>query len=106
MAHLAMRNGADGEASANTLTVDRLLSAPLPTLLAEVGAEIVDAPTEYDDFEGVALKPRVGPIQVVLPTARSARHREAVARLIVGQLLGADITPPKSLDVRTYGGTR
>ena len=94
------------ENSPAPLTAARLLSTPLSALLAEVGAEIVDAPAEYDNFEGVALKPHVGPIQVVLPKARSARHRETMARLVVGQLLGADITPPASVDIRTFGGAK
>lgn len=107
MAHLAMRNDADGEAPAIPLTPDRLLSAPLPELLAEVDAEIVDAPSEFDGFEGVALKYHAGPIQVVLPKARSAAHRDSMARLVVGQLFGTDLGPlPASLEVRTYGGEK
>ncbi|MFJ6579276.1 hypothetical protein ACIQMY_25355 [Streptomyces sp. NPDC091368] len=91
--------------SSSTLTVDRLLTTPLPELLAEANAEIVDAPSEFDAFEGVALKPYVGPIQVFLPKARSAAHRDAMARLVVGQLFGTDLSPlPASLDVRTFGG--
>lgn len=87
------------------LTVDRLLSTPLPTLLAEVGAEIIDAPAEYDDFEGIAVRPHVGPIQVVLPKGRSSQYRETMARALVGRLCGTDLKPlPASLEVRTYGG--
>jgi hypothetical protein len=93
--------------NAQKMTSARILSTPLPELLAEVDAEIVDAPSEFDAFEGVALKYHAGPIQVVLPKARSAAHRDAMARLVVGQLFGADLGPlPASLEVRTYGGAK
>ncbi|MGW4050823.1 hypothetical protein ACWENA_08315 [Streptomyces sp. NPDC004779] len=108
MAHPAMRTDADTNVSANIpLTPARLLSAPLADLLAEVDAEVTDAPAEYDAFEGVAVKPHVGPIQIVLPKARSAAHRDAMARILVGRLLGADLAPlPSSLQVRMVGGVR
>lgn len=107
MAHLAMRTNADGDASANNpLTPARLLSAPLADLLAEANAEIVDAPSEFDAFEGVALRSPKGSIQVVLPKDRSARFRETMARRLVGQLLGADLLPMGALDAYTFGGVR
>ncbi|MFE7580763.1 hypothetical protein ACFU5Y_04245 [Streptomyces gardneri] len=107
MAHLAMRTNGNADIAATPLTVARLLSAPLPELLAEANAEIVDAPIEFDAFEGVALKPYAGPIQVFLPKARSAAHRDAMARLVVGRLFGANLAPlPTSLEVRTYGGAK
>ncbi|MBB4984996.1 hypothetical protein [Streptomyces nymphaeiformis] len=107
MAHLAMRNGADGEASANTLTVDRLLSAPLSKLLAEVNAEIVDTSVTDESFFGQVVKPRTGTALLCMPTGRSAFERDTVARILVGKLVGAPMRPvPPSLDVRTYGGTK
>ncbi|MFE0651024.1 hypothetical protein ACFVZH_20785 [Streptomyces sp. NPDC059534] len=95
------------ENSSSPLTTARLLSAPLPELLAEVGAEIIDAPAQYDSFEGVALRPQTGPIQVVLPKGRSAQYRDTMARALVGRLIGTDLKPlPASLEVRTFGGSR
>ncbi|GHG15213.1 hypothetical protein ACFFSH_39970 [Streptomyces filamentosus] len=89
------------------LTPARLLSVPLADLLAEVDAEVLDAPAEYDVFEGVALKPRSGRIQIVLPKARSAAHRDVMARVLVGRLLGTDLAPlPASLESRSFGGVR
>ncbi|MFD6360171.1 hypothetical protein ACFWFX_09990 [Streptomyces roseolus] len=96
-----------GNTPAAPLTPARLLSAPLADLLAEVDAEVLDAPAEYDAFEGVALKPRKGPIQIVLPKARSAAHRDVMARVLVGRLLGTELAPlPASLQSRTVGGVR
>ncbi|MFI8962076.1 hypothetical protein ACIGO8_08165 [Streptomyces sp. NPDC053493] len=83
----------------------RLFSAPLPELLAETNAEIIDAPAEYEHFEGVALRQSAGPIQVVLPKTQSPRERDAMARLLVGRLLGTPMLPlPTSLEARSFGG--
>ncbi|MER7623917.1 hypothetical protein [Streptomyces sp. NPDC126503] len=92
--------------NAESSTFARLLSAPLPELLAEANAEIMDAPSELEAFEGVALRSPKGSIQVVLPKARSARFRDTMARRLVGQLLGADLLPMSALDVHTFGGAR
>lgn len=99
-------NGTRVPATENNLTPARLLSAPLADLLVEANAEIVDAPSEFDAFEGVALRSPQGAIQVVLPKHRSARFRDTMARRLVGQVIGADLLPMAALDVRTFGGVR
>ncbi|MER7517810.1 hypothetical protein [Streptomyces sp. NPDC126499] len=92
-------------APALPLTPARLFSAPLSELLAETNAEIIDAPTEYEHFEGVALRQSAGPIQVVLPKKQSARERDTMARYLVGRLLGTPMLPlPASLEARSFGG--
>lgn len=92
---------------ATPLTVDRLLSAPLPELLAEVGAEIVDTQVSDPKFLGQVVKPRTGATLLAMPTGRSAFERDTVIRILVGKLVGAPLRPVSpSLDVRTYGGTR
>jgi hypothetical protein len=92
--------------AAQPLTVDRLLSAPLPELLAEVGAEIVDAPASDDTTLG-RLEGRLGAARLTMPAGRSAFERDTVARILVGKLLGAPMRPvPASLDVRTFGGEK
>lgn len=96
-----------GNTPATPLTVDRLLSAPLPELLAEVGAEIVDVPVDEDAFLGEAVQPRSGLTKFYMPAGRTAFERDTVARILVGKLVGAPMRPvPPSLDVRTYGGTK
>ena len=95
------------EKSSTPLTVDRLLSAPLPELLAEVGAEIVDTSVTDDTFFGQVVKPRTGTALLCMPKGRSAFERDTIARILVGKLVGAPMRPvPPSLDVRTYGGTK
>ncbi|MEU2236152.1 hypothetical protein [Streptomyces vietnamensis] len=93
--------------TANTLTVDRLLSAPLPELLAEVGAEIIDTSVTDETFFGEVVKPRTGRALLCMPTGRSAFERDTIIRILVGKLVGAPMRPvPPSLDVRTYGGAK
>lgn len=88
------------------LTVDRLLSAPLPELLAEVGAEIVETPTVDETMLG-KIEGRLGAARLRMPAGRSAFERDTVVRILVGKLVGAPMRPvPASLDVRTYGGVR
>ncbi|TXS22422.1 hypothetical protein EAO70_06055 [Streptomyces sp. adm13(2018)] len=92
-------------AASNTLTVDRLLSAPLPELLAEVGAQLIDAPAA-DDTLG-RIEGRLGAARLTMPTGRSAFERDTIARILVGKLVGAPMRPvPPSLDVHTYGGSQ
>lgn len=70
------------------ITTDRLLSAPLPVLLAEARAEIVEAPRHYPNFDGMVLGLHSGTSQLVLPKGRTVREREALARELVSKLLG------------------
>lgn len=88
------------------LTVDRLLSAPLSELLAEVGAEIIDAPTDDSTMLG-RIEGRPGAARLCMPTGRSPFERDTVARILVGKLVGAPMRPvPPSIEVNTYGGAR
>lgn len=77
-----------GNSSTPPLTPDRLLSAPLPELLTAANAEIVDTSVTDETFSGWVVKPHVGASLVVLPNGRSARERDAMVRILVGQLLG------------------
>ncbi|MET9728446.1 hypothetical protein [Streptomyces zaomyceticus] len=72
-------------------------------LLAEPGTEIVEAPSDYPNFDGVVLRRPSGPLQIVLPKGSPTRDREAAARRIVALMLGAQMIPLQS---GTYGGTQ
>ncbi|MFC8273779.1 hypothetical protein ACFUJR_14900 [Streptomyces sp. NPDC057271] len=90
-----------------TSTPARLVTAPLPELLAEANATVIIAPKRYDNFEGIAIAGQSGGNHIVLPRGRSARQRNTMARMLVGRLLGAEMAQlPASLEVRTYGGAR
>ncbi|PVC73492.1 hypothetical protein [Streptomyces sp. CS081A] len=78
-----------GEDRPTPLTVDRLLSAPLPELLASSGAEIIDSSIQDAGFYGAAVQRRDGGISLHLPTGRSAAERDIMARQLVGRLIVA-----------------
>lgn len=108
MANVVMRTSADANVSASKsspLTPARLFSVPLPELLAESNAEIVDSSITDAEFFGAAVQRRGEPIRLLLPTGRSARERDTMIRMLVGRLVGADLkTLPASLEARTFGG--
>ncbi|MFB9438059.1 hypothetical protein [Streptomyces showdoensis] len=94
-------------ATGTTLSTARLFSAPLPELLAEADAKIVESSIDDSDYYGAIVKPPVGPAIVCIPESRSAAERSVMARLLVGRLLGAPMLPlPSSVEARTFGGAR
>lgn len=113
MTHLVMRTNGDtnvsdhGPAAPSAPSSSRLITAPLPELLAEANAEIIDSSICDANFFGAAVQNRNGRISLHLPTGRSDRERDTMVRALVGRLVGADLKPlPASLEVRTYGGAR
>ncbi|MFC8009127.1 hypothetical protein [Streptomyces cinereoruber] len=78
-----------GNSPATPLTVDRLLSAPLPELLASSNAEIVDSSIQDAGFYGAAVHRRDGGISLHLPKGRSAAERDVMVRQLVGRLVSA-----------------
>jgi hypothetical protein len=89
MTHVVMRTNTDANASvikSSPLTIGRLLSAPLPELLETSGAEIIDSSITDAHFYGAAVQHRNGRIHLHLPTNRSARERDLMARTLVGRL--------------------
>ncbi|MEK9524043.1 hypothetical protein MIU24_32420 [Streptomyces venezuelae] len=72
-------------------------------LLAEPGTEIVEAPSYYPNFDGVVLRRSSGPLQIVLPKGHAAADREAAARRLIAQTLGANYFPQRS---GTFGGSQ
>ncbi|MEU2075451.1 hypothetical protein [Streptomyces sp. NPDC013489] len=76
-------------ATSSTLTIGRLLDAPLPELLATSGAEIIDSSITDAEFYGAAIQHRSGRIHLHLPADRSAQERDLMVRTLVGRLLVA-----------------
>lgn len=79
-------------ATAQPPSVAHLLSAPLPQLLDETGAQIVDSSIRDDEFLGAVAQRRNGPISIVLPAGRSCTEHDTMARYLLGKLLGSPIT--------------
>ena len=71
------------------LTIGRLLSAPLPELLATSGAEVIDSSITDAEFYGAAVQHRSGGIRLHLPANRTAEERDLMVRTLVGRVLAA-----------------
>lgn len=65
-------------------TVDHILGAPLPQLLAEHAAQIVEV-TSIDDhrFFGQLFEKRSGQVILAMPAGRTTRERDCVARMLL-----------------------
>ena len=82
----------------SAITTDHLLDAPLPQLLAELGAALVESSITDAAFYGAVVQRRDGQLILSMPVGRSAFERDTVARMLLGRALGIDSAPvPDSL---------
>ncbi|MFE4420397.1 hypothetical protein [Streptomyces sp. NPDC056817] len=72
-------------------TVDRLLDAPLPQLLAETGVEIVDSSIPDREFFGAAIQRKNGDFILAMPTGRSELEHDTMARYLLAQVFDVDL---------------
>lgn len=66
---------------------DRLLSAPLPHLLAEHGAVVKNVVTDDPTFFGSARRGEDGRIELAVPARRSRQNRDNLTRYLLDQIL-------------------
>lgn len=79
-------------------TVAHLHSAPLPQVLAELGAELIESSITDPKFFGAVTQHRDGRLFLSLPQGRDAAERDVVARALLGDVLGLPLSPlPRSL---------
>ncbi|WP_405944718.1 hypothetical protein [Streptomyces sp. NBC_00932] len=76
-----------------TLTAAHLLSAPLPDLLAEVGAQVIFSSIHDEVFFGAVTKCRDGRIALHRPADRPDWEWDAIARSLLGSALDVPLTP-------------
>lgn len=74
------------------VSTDHLLSAPLPQLLAEVGAELVESSITDEGFTGAAVVAE-GRVLLSMPPGRPDWERDAVARALLGDVLRVPLPP-------------
>jgi hypothetical protein len=80
-------------AHASSVTTDRLIDAPLPQLLAELGVELVDSSITDRTFFGALVERRDGTRLLSMPVGRSVFERDTAARMLLAEGLGLAAPP-------------
>ncbi|MEG8275741.1 hypothetical protein [Streptomyces sp. AHA2] len=73
------------------LSPDHLLDAPLPQLLAETGAEVVDSSITDREFFGAVVQHKNGDLLLAMPTGRSELEHDTIARYLLAQVFDIDL---------------
>lgn len=68
------------------------MSAPLPQLLAELDAVMVELDVD-DAFFGAVAQRRDGRIILAMPQGRPGYERDLIARSLLGNILDVDLSP-------------
>ncbi|WP_405948902.1 hypothetical protein OG588_22630 [Streptomyces prunicolor] len=76
-----------------TLSVDHLMDAPLPQLIAELHVELTEAGITDAGFTGYAYVSR-DEVVVALPPNRSEFEHDCIARYLIGSVFHVDGMPP------------
>jgi hypothetical protein len=72
-------------------SVERLLDAPLPSLLADLGAELVESSITDSTFIGALLELPDGSLVLSMPSGRPRLERDCVARAMLGRAVGVPL---------------
>lgn len=68
-------------------TVDHLMDAPLPQLLAELTVEIVASTITDVGFFGAVVQRKTGELYLSMPLGRSELEHDTIARYLIAQAL-------------------
>ncbi|MGW5210031.1 hypothetical protein ACWEQO_02115 [Streptomyces sp. NPDC004051] len=74
-------------------SVDRLMDAPLPVLMNELGVTLFDSDITDREFFGAVVERKTGELILSLPAGRSELERDTVARYLLAQALGVKVAP-------------
>ncbi|KAB1973069.1 hypothetical protein [Streptomyces triticiradicis] len=69
----------------------RLLSTPLPELLDDLGAELVESSITDPTFVGALVQRHDGSLILSMPPGRPRRERDCVARAMLGRMVGVPL---------------
>ncbi|MFD5111475.1 hypothetical protein ACFWNG_04020 [Streptomyces sp. NPDC058391] len=83
-------------------SIDQILDLPLPQLLAEADAEVVDAPFTDPTFYGCMAIRGDGGLRLYMPTGRSTFEHDFTARILIAQALGFEAPKSTLFDVAVY----
>jgi hypothetical protein len=67
-------------------TAARILDAPLPQLLAENRAQVVDSTITDAEFIGAVIQRKSGELILTMPTGRSELEHDTAARYLLAQV--------------------
>lgn len=85
------------------LTASRILSAPLPELLVEAGAQLVDSSIPDEKFLGAVVQRGDGSLLLSMPAGRDSVERSVIARGLIANALGVDLAPfPSPLETSGF----
>lgn len=85
------------------ITIDRLLSAPLPELIAETGVKLIESSITDENFCGAVVVRDGQPTALWMPPGRSDIENNVIARYLIGKALHIDLTPlPEPFEVETH----
>ncbi|MER5875498.1 hypothetical protein ABT119_06155 [Streptomyces sp. NPDC001910] len=71
-----------------SLSAERLLDAPLPDLLADLDAELVESSITDPGFIGALVQREDGSLILSMPPGRPRLERDCVARAMLGRMVG------------------
>jgi hypothetical protein len=74
-----------------SLSVERLLDAPLPQLLAALDVELHDSSITDASFFGAVVERRDGQLILAMPGGRPAFEHDTVARYLLAQAFEVDL---------------
>ncbi|MEW2083500.1 hypothetical protein [Streptomyces sp. NPDC005283] len=76
-----------------TVTIDRLLDAPLPELIAETDVEVIESSITDEKFFGVVVARKGKRTLVMMRAGLSDIENDVITRYLIGQSLHMDLTP-------------
>lgn len=86
-----------------TITIDRLLNAPLAELIAEADVKLVESSITDENFCGAVIVRDGKPAALWMPPGRSEIENNVLARFLIGKALCMDLTPlPAPFDVEIH----
>lgn len=73
-------------------TVEHVIAAPMPELLAELNAQIIDISSiDHPGFYGQLVVKRSGEVILAMPVDRDPVERDAAARMLLAHHLGLSL---------------
>lgn len=83
-------------------SADEILDTPLPDLLSSLDVELFDSSIADATFFGAAFERKSGEVLLAMPTGRSEREHDTMARYLLAQIFDVDLPklpPPFSTDL-------